>query len=527
MKSDGGSNRGPDPAQLQALISALQQKALEQQKVGSGNANDVPPKEKKKLTFKQKLQHAFFFILTKMQSGVKHIDRFINFVVKPEDSQRNEVAQYARPPILFGTFVVIVFVGLGGLWMSFAPLDSAAVALGTVISSTKKKLIQHAEGGIIQAIHVKIGDHVKAHDPLITLDDAKFRPSYEVSLNDYRNSLATESRLIAERDSLDDIEFPEFLLEEKDNPVVAKIMRTQRNLFNSKRNAYASTIDNQEQKKNQHKKQIEGIEARKVSTQKNFNITSERVIATKELVAKGFVQKVVLLELQTKQEDLKSSLAYMDTEIAKAEQDITKTDIEITHYRSQFLSDVLKELKETQANVTRSREQFHSAKDALERSIIRSPVDGIVNDLNYHTVGGVIPGGGNAPIAEIAPSHDALVIEAQIPTRDIASITVGLTAKVRFSAFKSRTSPVFRGTVTSLSPDSVQRPAGRHGERISVYIATVEIDMQDFNKIAKAYKLTLVPGMQAEVYIIRGSRTLLRYLMDPIVDQMFKAFTEK
>jgi HlyD family secretion protein len=190
----------------------------------------------------------------------------------------------------------------------------------------------------------------------------------------------------------------------------------------------------------------------------------------------------------------------------------------------------MQQLKETQTQLTEMREKYNQAKDSLGRAMIKSPVEGVVNDLQHHTIGGVISPG--HPIAEITPYKGNLIIEAKIPQKEIESLRVGLKAKLRFSAFKSRTTPVFNGTVVSLSPDTVQdkqtqaamqNPMGDD----SFYVARIEIDMDEFNIIAKQRGLKLLPGMKAEIQIVRGTRTLLQYLLDPITDNMFKAFKEK
>ena len=139
-------------------------------------------------------------------------------------------------------------------------------------------------------------------------------------------------------------------------------------------------------------------------------------------------------------------------------------------------------------------------------------------------MGSVIPAG--QAIMDISPSDDYLIIEAKVEPRHIDSIQVGLQSKIRFSAFKSRTTPLFTGKVVKISPDTVQdRNQGPTPD--TYYIARIEINMDEFNKIAKARKLELHPGMQAEVQIVTGTRTLLQYLLDPITDTMFRAFKEK
>ncbi|MDG1436425.1 MAG: HlyD family type I secretion periplasmic adaptor subunit [Rickettsiaceae bacterium] len=278
----------------------------------------------------------------------------------------------------------------------------------------------------------------------------------------------------------------------------------------------------------QSKKQIEGYLAKKVALQKTLEATQDRLEATKKLQTKGFANKATILEIETREANATSELAMTDAEIARAEQTITKTEIDLINIDNNYSTRALSELRDTQIQLAEKKESFFSLKDALNRIAIKSPVDGIVNSLNFHTIGSTIPGGHT--IMEISPSNDKLVIEAKIDPKNIDSIRIGLHSKIRFSAFKSRTSPLFHGTVISLSPDIIIDPqAAQMDPKLGAgfYLARIELDMENFNELAKPRDLKLQPGMQAEVQIITGTRTLLQYLLDPVIDAMFKGFKEK
>jgi HlyD family type I secretion membrane fusion protein len=455
-----------------------------------------------------------------------HMDNFVKFVVKKDDSDRNDVVQNARGPILFGTYVIIIFVVIGGFWSAFAPLDTAAVALGTVIPSTKRKIIQHPTGGIIKEIYVQVGDHVKEGDPILELDEVNAKTQYETSLNYYRTYLAGYNRLVAERDDLKEIEFDQFLLNSKDNPKVASIMKTETELFQSREEAYRKRIESLEQKHLQVEKQLEGLKARRVSALKSKEVMKDRLIASKNLYDKGIINRAAYLEVESREAQADSDLAATEAEIARINQAILQDDAEILTYKNQYVSDIMENLNKHQSAANEAREKYLMSKDSLERTVLKSPVDGTIIEMLPTTIGGVV--NGSYPIAEILPTNDKLIIEARVSSKNIDSVTVGLKAKIRFSAFKSRTSPIFNGVVTALSPDIIQEkqqmPMQQDGP---TYLAKIEIDMDDFNKLAKKGKLTLKPGMQAEVQIVTGTRTLLRYLLDPITDNMFKAFKEK
>ena len=458
-----------------------------------------------------------------LQASIKAVDGFINFVAKPTDPHRNEVLQTARTPILFGSYVIIFFFLFGGLWSGVAPLDRATVAMGTLISSTQRKILNHPSGGIIKKIYVQQGDYVKAGDPIMALDDVRFKAEHDIQLNNYLTYLAAECRLIAEHDNAPEIQFSEILLKDANKPEVQKILSTQQSLFNHRKEVYDRTLESREQAIEQLLKQIEGLEATKVSLEKGYNVVTDRVKASKELLAKGYTHKAAVMELEAKQAQYKSEIAKTESDISRSNQEITKNKIDTIHFKNQDMEHDLKELRETQIQLSHAREQYTSAKDSFERSMITSPVDGTVNVLRYHTIGSVIPGG--QTIAEISPQNDTLVVEAKIRPQDIDSVHIGLKTKIRFSAFKSRTSPVFTGTLVSLSSDIVQDQMMQGQE--PYYLGRIEIDMDEFNKEASKRGLILHPGMQVEVQIVTGERTLLKYLLDPVTDTMFRAFREK
>lgn len=486
-------------------------------------------KQKQPLTKRQAItEKVMKFVGKALQEGVILIDRFINLVVKPNDPDRNDVIQNARAPILFGLYILIGAFVFGGLWAGFAPLDSAETALGTLVSSSNKKILNHPEGGILKAIYVQQGQPVKAGDPIVALDDVRFKAAYESLLNQYRTLLMHQARLVAERDEAEEIVIPEELVAAKDEQELKKIIHTQQVLFTSKHETIMGQVSALNKKIEQLRKQIEGIESNNIALQKNYAFIQDRLKAAKELFKKGFMAKAGLMELEAKEAQLQSQITNNDIELAKTHQEISKTEIDILNFKSDALAKLLSELKEVQTQLPDVYGRYLQAKDALDRAIITAPVDGTLNVLKFHTIGAQIPA--QHPIAEVSPEKDFLIIEVKIPTKNIAAVHVGLKTKIRFSAFKSRTTPTFTGTLVSLSPDVITDERGMAIDNTgdpTYYAGRVEIDMDEFNKIAKNLKLELHPGMKAEVQIITGTRTLLRYMLDPITDTMFRSLGEK
>lgn len=517
------------PEQLQKMQQL--QMMMQQMQAGSAKGQGQVPKGPKPPLPKR----IFIGILQKMSESVKFIDSFINFIVKKDGGGKaNDVVKSARAPILFGVWVTIFFAVFGLIWAGFAPLDSASVAFGNVISSSKKQSITIQETGVLKELLVKVGDPVQKGQPLIILDDVRYRTSYQDALNQYYNFLAAEARLVAELENEDSVDFPAILLENSDQASVSRIIDTQKKLFHSNREQKQGEMDSLKQKIQILQKNIESYEARGVAIRKNLEIVEERVKANRKLNDQGFAAREKLLETEGREAELKSQLAENASSIINTEQQITIHNIELVNLENRYISRISAELSEIETKLVSSKERVDSLEDVLNKTVLKAPTDGVVNNIYYYTIGSVIPGGAN--IIEIAPQNDQLIIEAKVPLRQIDSIQTGLVAKIRFSAFKNRTSPKFQGKVVYISPDivfdiqqqgQVMPIPGTSETQGGYYLARIEIDMDHFNKIAEPRGLKLVPGMQAEVQIVTGTRTMLQYLLDPLYDAMFKGFKER
>ncbi|MDX1916682.1 MAG: HlyD family type I secretion periplasmic adaptor subunit, partial [Rickettsiaceae bacterium] len=288
---------------------------------------------------------------------------------------------------------------------------------------------------------------------------------------------------------------------------------------------YKKALESLAQKHIQLEKQLEGLTARRQTAIKNQKVNKELLKSYKNLFSKGHLKKSDLLGMEAKDSESESHLVEIESDIARIKEAITEDEANTLKIKSDYLAKILEELSKTHVLKNEALEKYNAAKDVLDKIILRSPVDGTVIEMHATTIGGVL-GPGN-PVAEILPLNDTLIVEAKIASKDIASVHVGLKAKIKFSAFKSRTTPVFSGVVASLSPDVVYDKSPDPRQQEPSYIAKIEIDMDDFNRVGKKNKLYLRPGMQVEVNIVTGTRTLARYLLDPITDSMFRAFKEK
>lgn len=492
----------------------------------------------KKLPLKQKITRlTLFFSIQKMQAAIvnalKTIDQFINFVVKKHGDDRNEVLQKARPPILFGMWIAIITFCIFGVWAGIAPLDSASSAVGMVVSDSNKKFIQHKEGGIVEDIYVKDGDHVKKGQSLIKLSDASLKPQLNSYLNREIHYRAWLDRLNAEKNHSNQIHFGDDLIANIQDPEVNKIIMNQQTQFESRRETLEGKLSGVDQKIEQSKQEIIAGEAQKASIKRQLELTKEQVQVLSDLYEKGLTQKPRLIEQQSREANLIASLSEIDSKIMRVKQSIAELKIEKENIRSSFQSEVNREIRDVSEKLNETQEQIKIIRDQFDRLVITSPIDGIVNKIQVHSVGAVI--NPSNPIMSIIPENDNLVIDAFVRPQDIDSVYVGLKAKVRISAFKSRSTGPLDGTVTYVSPDITEAPSLDQAQQAilqqqfmyNAYKVRIKVEKEQLKKISRYRDYELYPGMQADVMIVTGERTLLQYLLDPVTTTFWHAFTEK
>lgn len=456
-----------------------------------------------------------------LDKAVNWADSAADFMCRKEgNDNRDEVMHMARSPIVFGIWIMVIFFGVFGIWAAFAPLDSAAIARGTVVVDSSKKTIQHLEGGIIKEILVRDGDQVEIGQPLIRLSSTAAKSRQDTLVTQFRATKALEARLIAERDNSPTIAFSTDLLQNQSNPDVQELLDTQRKLFAIRKDEVEGKINVLKQRIAQFNDQIQGVTSQASAAKRQTGYIRDEIAVVEKLLQKGDANRPRLLLLQRTESQLQGAQGQYLAEAAKARQSITEAQLEILNTRNARLNEVVKELRDTQVNAADLQEKVKASTDISERLVISSSAKGTVNGLVYHTVGGVIPPGGT--VMDIVPQDDKLVIDAQVSPMDIDIVHVGLKARVRLTAFKTRTTPILEGKVVKLSADKFVDK----GSNASYYVARVEIDKTAMDKLTKIKHTDLYPGMPADVLIIVGTRTLLHYLFSPITDTFNHAFRE-
>lgn len=418
-------------------------------------------------------------------------------------------------PNRIGLTIFFLVFGIFGIWAAFAPLDSSAYAPGVVTVKSYKKIVQHLEGGIVSDILVRNGDQVSAGDPLLVMDDTQSRAQLAIARTQLIAFQVREARLIAERDGLDRVIYPESL--SSTDPGIAEEIAAQNAIFAARKSSYENNVEILQQRIGQLESQIIGLRAQKATKDQLAASYAEELQDTQSLLNRGFSDKNRLRTIERNHAVYLGEAADLTATISATEVRIGETRLQILQQEREFRNEVVTELSEVQTNLKDIRERITALEDVVSRTVIRAPESGIVNGMQVHTIGGVISP--SSPIAEIVPASDELVIESSVSPNDIDSVSVGQHTIIRFSSFGSSV-PTIYGRVLSLSADSMTNES----TGAAYYLARIEVTPEGMEDLGD---LILMPGMPAEVFINTGSRTFLQYLFKPFSNAMARAFNEE
>lgn len=427
------------------------------------------------------------------------------------------------PPLRLGRLLAVIalvvgvfFVGFGG-WAAFVPMESAAIAPGTIIVESNRKTIQHLEGGIVAEIRVNDGDRVQTGDVLLVMRDARSQSERELLRGRLAAALAQRSRLKAERDGQQSMTLdPQIEALLPDAAARATLVEGERTVFRERANFLASQTALNRQSVRDLEQQIAGLRDEIAAADRQLKLIAEEETGLASLVEKGLARRPALLQLQRESANLSGIRAGHVSDIARARQQIGEAELTLVDLRTRLLNEVVAELRDTEAEIADLSERLFAADDVIRRTEVVAPVDGIVVNKRVFTTGGVVAPG--APVLDIVPVTDSLTVEARVQPNDIDVVHAGLRARVRISVFRIAENPILTGTVQTVSADAlIDEQTGA-----SFYLARIQLgDLSGLPKDA-----VLQPGMPAEVMIVTGERTALDYLVEPIRITLNRALRE-
>lgn len=418
-------------------------------------------------------------------------------------------------------FVLIGFLlfGIGG-WAATIPLEGAVVAQGSLVVDSNVKKVQHLSGGIVKEIRVREGDHVKAGDILVRLDETQTKASNSVVTTNLDELIAQQARLEAERDGRDRVDFPAVLTAKAQDPTsyAARTMIAEQKLFELRREARDGKKAQLKERIAQLRKEIQGYTGQTTAKEQEIRLINKELEGVRELREKNLVPLTRLTALERDAARIDGERNQLIATTAQSGGKVTETELQIIQVDQDLRSEVAKDLGETRAKVSEFVERKVATDDQLKRTDIRAPQNGIVQQLTVHTVGGVVAAGD--PIMLIVPDADVLMVEAKIAPQDIDQLYLGQTATLRFTAFNMRTTPEIKGTVNFTSADITQDQ--RTG--VSYYVARITLSPTEVERLGE---VKLIPGMPVIAFIKTSERTMISYLTKPLRDQIDRAFKEK
>ena len=416
---------------------------------------------------------------------------------------------------------LIVLVGFGGflLWALLAPLDKGVPMSGTVAKESNRQAVQHQSGGTVQEILVRDGDVVKAGQVLVRMNAVVAQSAVEMTESQYLSALATVARLSAERDGAKKISFPPELEKRRNDPRVAELMSLQNALLASRQGSLQNELGGVDENIAGLKLQIRGLEESRDSKKEQVAILKEQLVGMRDLAKEGYVARNRLLDLERTYAQLNGSISEDIGNIGRAQRQV----VELTLRRAQRMQDYQKEVRTQLTDMQREAEgqgaRLQGQKFELANVEVKAPVDGTVVGLAVFTNGGVVQPG--FKMMDIVPSDDPLVVEGQLPVNLVDKVHNGLPVELMFSAFNTNKTPHIEGEVVQVSADrSVEERTGN-----PYYVVRVKVTEEGKKKIAQ-HKLAIRPGMPVELFVKTGERTMMNYLLKPIIDRAQSSLSE-
>ena len=417
--------------------------------------------------------------------------------------------------ITIGGITIVVFFIIFILWASLAQLSSAAMANGSVILPSKRQTVQHLEGGIIEEILVKDGDYVEKDQGLIVLNNTLAKANFNIIVQQYLSLLSRKCRLLSERDFLKSIDFSLLISENTYNFPVDEMLELENRFFDTRKKMLNDQLNILNQQRQQIQKEIDGTKSQLDASEIQNTLITQQVKDQEVLYEAGVVSVLEYNEIQQRHADISGQVGALTATIAKLEQSIIELEIQKNQLKSNHLSEVVAELTSTDQEILDIYQRHTTAKDTLDRIVIKAPVSGVITGLNYYTEGGVIEP--SSPILDIVPQNEQLIIEAQANPMDIDNIRVGQLVKVQLTSFSQKEVPAMDGELIYVAADQ------KIDEVSGLPYFSVHVSFKDLSKLKS---IELHPGMPASLQINTGSRTFFEYITDPILKVVQSSFKE-
>lgn len=398
------------------------------------------------------------------------------------------------------------------IWSSIATVDEITEATGKVVPSSQVQIIQNLEGGIVSKILVQVGQVVKKGQLLMQLDETRFFSSDKENQEKLDSLQAKIARLTAEAYGTP-FDAPPQLLKEK-----PEIVEHEQSLHAARQLELQANISVLQQQVDQRNQEITEKRSREAQLQQSLKLVSQELTMTRPLMQQGVVSEVEVLRLERQVNDLKGDLESTRISIPRLSASVQEIRNRIQGLNMKFRSDAMNELSHARSEYASSSAIDIAIGDRLARTAIRSPVNGIIKQIKVNTVGGVTQPG--MELMEIVPIEDNLLIEARVRPADIAFLRPGQEAMVKISAYDYSVYGGFSAVLELISADTITNERGD-----AFYLITVRTKSNTLTKSKE--QMPIIPGMLATVDIKTGKKTILEFLLKPIIKTKDKAFRER
>lgn len=416
-------------------------------------------------------------------------------------------------------FLLLVFGGFLA-WAAWAPLDEGVPSVGVVTLDTKRKTVQHLTGGIVKEVLVKEGQHVQAGEILFRLDDSVSKANFESIRQRYLGLSAMQSRLMAEQAGAGQLMFQsEVLAAAAKDPFIAQQLNNQLYLFESRRKVLDADIQGMREAIEGQRATLDSSLEMQRQRQRQLQLLREELSSIKGLVEDGYVPRIRQMELERAVADVQAALAEVQGVAARTQRAVAELNQKIIGRQSEYRKEVETLLADVSREVQADAEKFSAQKADLQRIEIRSPVAGQVVGLAVQTIGAVVQPG--QKLMDVVPQEQQLLLEAQIPPHLIDKVETGLSVDIRFNTFAHAPQLVVPGVVLSVSGDLLTDPGNAHPP---YYLARLEVTAEGLKKLGSRQ---MQPGMPAEVVIKTGQRSMLVYLLNPLLKRVAGAMKEE
>ena len=368
---------------------------------------------------------------------------------------------------------ILITIGILLVWSAFSYVDEVTHAEGRIIPSSRMQIVQNMEGGIVRSINVKQGDVVEKDDVVLQMESVQYSSELDSKKQQVMSLMAKQARLQAE------VNDQSLQFTKEFSALASQYVQTEMSEFDSRRRRLSADVNLLESQLNSGQQELEIV---------------------RKMTERGLEPQIELVRTQARVDELRNKIESM---------------------KRQFKSESATELSRVVLELNPLRQTLPAYSDKLNRTQVKAPLKGVVNRVMVNTVGGVIKPG--EPIVEIVPFDDTLVVEAQIRPQDIGFIHLGQSANVKITAYDYSIFGSLKGQITNISPDSVSKE--ERGQVMYYYVARIETSAKVIQSLEK--NLPIIPGMQAQVDIITGNKSVLSYLLKPLIGVKENAFRER